>query len=86
MSPAKIWAETWEIDQKTYRTQHRLLDRHNISKISSSVRRADYPAYTSLGIVLEELRNNLSLGYRLYLATLRRYVTSPPPGFGSMFL
>ena len=78
-------------DRQTCGTQHRLLDRDDILKISCSVRRAGYPAYTSLSLALEDLEskictldnrlyvhNNLSLEYRLYLSILLSSVAASP--------
>ena len=60
--------QCWEIDRQTCGTQHRLLDRDDILEINNSVRRAGYPAYTSLGLALEDVKSETcTLGNWLYV-------------------
>ena len=70
----------------TQRNSAKLLDKDDILKISYFVRRASYPAYESPGPHREGsdmctlgnrlyTRNNLSLEYRLYLATYAEFRT-----------
>ena len=79
--------QTGQIDRQMGGTQHRLLDRDDILKISYSVRKAGNPAYTSLSplpwrtwrseiCTLSNrlyLQNNLYFEYRLCLAILLCY-------------